>query len=163
MKKHFKLTDNTKTLPDGTVLHQIECTRDCKWAMKGELGGWIEKEGNLSDNAWVYDNAWVSGDARVYGGARVSGDAWVYGGARVSGGALIENSRDYCCFQSFGSRNDTTTAFRQKDGSILIRCGCFSGSMKEFVEAVEKTHGANQYGREYLAIAEVIKVRFGID
>ena len=111
MEKHFKLTDNTKTLPDGTVLHQIECTRDCKWAMKGELGGWIEKEGNLSDNAWV------SGDARVYG------DAWVYGGA------LIENSRDYCCFQSFGSRNDTTTAFRQKDGSILISCGCFSGSL----------------------------------
>lgn len=101
--------------------------------MKGELGGWIEKEWNLSGDAWVY------------------------------GDALIENSRDYCCFQSFGSRNDTTTAFRQKDGSILISCGCFSGSLREFVEAVEKTHGANQFGREYLAIAEVIKVRFGID
>ena len=65
-------------------------------------------------------------------------------------------------FSNFGSRNGTTTAFRQKDGSILIRCGCFSGSLKDFVEKVEKTHGANQYGLEYMAIANVIKVRFGI-
>ena len=46
----------------------------------GEVGGWIERENNLS----VYGNAWVYGDAQVYGNARVSGDAQVFGDARVS-------------------------------------------------------------------------------
>ena len=133
MEKHFKLTDNTKTLLDGTVLHQIECTRDCKWAKKGELGGWIEKEDNLYDNAWVYDDAEVYGDARVYGDALVCGNALVYGNALVSGNAEVLGnaevsgyawvcgSKDYCCFQSFGSAGRTTTAFRQKDGSEALR------------------------------------------
>lgn len=95
MEKHFKLTDNTKTLSDGTVLHQIECTRNCKWAMKGELGGWIEKEGNLSGDAWVFDNAWVSGDA------------------------LIENSRDYCCFQISDREMVQQPRFARKTGRYL--------------------------------------------
>ena len=63
----------------------------------GELGGYIESEGNLqvSGNAWVSGDAQVSGDARVSGDAQVSGDAWVsgdaqvYGDARVSGDAQV--------------------------------------------------------------------------
>lgn len=156
MAKHFRLTDNTKTTPGGVVLHQIECIADYKWAKKGDLGGFIEKEENLSDNAWVSGDARVFGDARVYDDARVYGDAWVYGDAEVYGDA------DYCCFQSFGSRAGTTTAFRQKDGTVRIKCGCFSGDLTAFVRQVEATHGDNQYGREYKAIAEVIKVKFGI-
>ena len=38
---------------------------------KGEFGGYIESENNLSH----------FGDAWVYGNARVYGDAWVYGSA----------------------------------------------------------------------------------
>ena len=41
------------------------------YVAKGELGGYIEKEKNLSQEG----DAWVSGDARVYGNAWVSGDA----------------------------------------------------------------------------------------
>jgi hypothetical protein len=52
----------------------------------GDLGGWIEKEGNLSQ---VYGNAWVSGNARVSGDARVSGNARVYGDAQVYGDAWV--------------------------------------------------------------------------
>ena len=75
----------------------------------GDLGGWIEKESNLShDNnawvagkarvsgeAWVSDNAIVSDNARVYGNAIVFGEAWVDGNAvvdgnvRVSGKAIV--------------------------------------------------------------------------
>ena len=45
----------------------------------GELGGYIEKEENLSENG----DAEVSGDALVYGNACVSVDDRVYGNARV--------------------------------------------------------------------------------
>ena len=51
---------------------------------KGELGGWIEKESNLSGNAWVSGDAKVYGDAKVSGDALVSGDARVYGDPRVA-------------------------------------------------------------------------------
>ena len=57
----------------------------------GDLGGWVEKEDNLSQsgNAWVSSNAKVSGDAVVYGDAKVSGDAKVYGNAVVYGDAKV--------------------------------------------------------------------------
>ena len=148
--KKFKLTSNTKVNAFGVRLFQIECTVETKYAKVGDLGGWIEKEDNLSGDARVYGDAEVSGNARVYG------DAWVSGNARVSGNA------DYCCFQSFGSAGRTTTAYRQKDGTIKIACGCFSGNLDEFIAKVKETHGDNQYAREYLAIVEVIKVKFGL-
>ena len=101
----YELTNETKTLTDGTVLKRIRAFRDIpRYGVKaGDLGGLIEKDNNLSqygdawvsDNAWVsgdatvYDNAWVSGNAEVYGNAEVCGDARVYGNARVSGDAYI--------------------------------------------------------------------------
>ena len=69
-----------------------------------ELGGYIEKESNLSQegNSWVYGNAWVFGnarvfgDAQVYGDAQVSGNAWVFGNARVSGDAQVYGDARVC-------------------------------------------------------------------
>ena len=78
----YKLTDETITICDGTVLHRIERLSD------GEKGGFIESEGNLNQ----YGKAWVSGDAQVYGKAQVYGDAWVSGDARVYGDARVSNS-----------------------------------------------------------------------
>jgi hypothetical protein len=105
MNKKYRLTKNKKKWC-GITLYQIEATASFGLVVKGELGGYIEKEANLSQggNAWVYDNARVygdarvSGDARVYGDARVSGnawvsgDAWVYGDARVSGDAWVSGN-----------------------------------------------------------------------
>lgn len=88
MEKHFELTDETIEVA-GNTLHRIRCTRDCKWAKTGDLGGFIEKEDNLSGDAWVADNARVSGNAWVFGTARVSGNAWVYDNAQVFGDAQV--------------------------------------------------------------------------
>ena len=101
MKKHFKLTNETKTWL-GRTLYRIELTVDCKWGKVGDKGGWIEKDENLSGNAWVFGNARVSGNAKVfgnakvYGNARVFGNAWVFGDARVFGNARVRgNARVY--------------------------------------------------------------------
>jgi len=75
----FKLTKNRKEV-FGTTLFQIEATTSFGFVTKGELGGWIEKESNLSQDG----DAWVSDNARVYGDAWVSDNAQVYGDARVS-------------------------------------------------------------------------------
>lgn len=174
MGKHFILTDETKTLQNGVVLHRIKCTRDCKWAEEGEIGGWIENEENLSGEAWVAGESQVYGRAMVYGNARVNGfasvldnsevygDTRVYGSAILCGNAKISSNDDYCCFQSFGSLGEPTTAFRQKDGSVLIWCESFRGSIECFLKYVEKNYGDSQYGREYKAISEVIRVKFGL-
>lgn len=60
----------------------------------------------------------------------------------------------------FGSIGRTTTAFREKENRVKIKCGCFSGSVEEFWEKVEETHGDSKFGKEYKAIIEVIKVKF---
>ena len=63
--KNYKLSDETKTLPWGLVLHRIVATTTFTLACglttvtEGDVGGWIENESNLSDDAWVSDNAQV--------------------------------------------------------------------------------------------------------
>ena len=83
----YKLTANHKRVLNGVVLYQIQALRDFGTVLKGDLGGWIEKESNLSQdgNAWVSGNALVCGDAIVSGNALVYGDAIVYGNAMVYG------------------------------------------------------------------------------
>ena len=94
--KKYELTSETKVFL-GKTLYRIKALVQFGNVNAGDLGGWIEKEENLSQsgNAWVYGNASVSGDARVagdasvYGDASVSGNAWVYGNASVSGDARV--------------------------------------------------------------------------
>jgi predicted acyltransferase (DUF342 family) len=82
--KKYELTDEFKVV-FGVKLFRIKALIDFSFVRKGDLGGWIQKEDNLSQsgNAWVYGDARVYGKAEVYGNARVYGNAEVYGNARV--------------------------------------------------------------------------------
>ena len=77
-------------------LWQIEAVADFGNVKKGECGGWIEKEENLSQdgNAWVNGSARVCGNAEVRGNAEVYGDAWVYGNAEVFGSARVRGNAE---------------------------------------------------------------------
>ena len=74
--KKYELTSNTKTIY-GITLYQIKALTDIPsiGVKAGDLGGYIEKEDNLSQ----LGTCWMSGDARVFG------DAWVYDSAQVYG------------------------------------------------------------------------------
>ena len=115
--KKFELTAEFVTNVFGKKLFRIKALVAFGDVEKGELGGFIEKEDNLSHdgNAWVYGNArvfgnaqvygnaWVFGNAQVSGDARVSGDAWVYGNAQVYGNAWVfGNARVYGNAQVYG-------------------------------------------------------------
>ena len=113
--KKFELTSDFKMYL-GMKLFRIKALVDFGNVKAGDLGGYIEKEKNLShngnawvsgnaqvyDNAWVYgdaqvyDNAWVYGDARVCGNAWVYDNAWVYGNAWVSGNARVYDNARVC-------------------------------------------------------------------
>ena len=147
-KRKYEFNGETMTTDDGKVLHRIVATEDFGEVKAGDVGGWIESEKNLFGDAWVF------GDARVFGDVRVCGDARVFGKARVCGDA------DCITFSGFGSCNRTTTVFKCEDGELRVVCGCFFGTVEEFAKKVEETHGDSLYGREYMAIIEVIKVHF---
>src|SRR5260364_199985 len=89
MSKKYELLKDDCIEYDGRTLYRIRAPRDFRGMKKGDSGGYIEKEENLSPEgeAWVYDNARVFGDARVSGNAWVFGNARVYDNARVSGNA----------------------------------------------------------------------------
>lgn len=83
-------------LEDNILMHKEIALYRIQKVLTGELGGWLESEGNLSQDG----ECWVSGEAMVYGNAKVCDDALVsdsaqvYGSAVVSGSAkVLENSR----------------------------------------------------------------------
>ena len=85
MEKKYELLKNDFVEVNNTKLYRIKALRDFGIVKKGDIGGYIQKEENLShnENAQVYGDAWVSGNARVfenacvYGNAHVSGNAWI--------------------------------------------------------------------------------------
>lgn len=128
-------------------------------------------DARIYSNAQVYDNAQVYGSARVYGDAFVGGSAQVYGNARISGRAhvsgnanIVQNgdirrSTDYLVIGPIGSRNDHTTFYRTASNKIQVSCGCFTGSIDQFLAAAKKTHGDNHHGKMYKMAAELARVQ----
>ena len=66
MEKKYKLTEETINVGDKT-LYRIEALRDFSNVEKGDKGGYIENEKNLSqsDDCWAYGNAKAFGNATV--------------------------------------------------------------------------------------------------
>ena len=129
--KKYKLTKETKENL-GIKFYRIEAVRDFGDVEKGEKGGWIEREGNLSHNgnAWVhgdarvYGNARVFDNARVFGNARVSGNAWVHGDARVSGNVWVHGKLRCETGYYFAHKEkdwDITEVELEGDGILLVK------------------------------------------
>lgn len=118
---------------------------------------WVGDNAWVSGNAWVRENAWVKGNARVNGNARVRGNARVMGRAHVQNG-VIKSNQDYLVVGPIGSRDDYTTFCRTKAG-IWVCCGCFSGSIDEFLQAVKTKHKGTRYEQDYIAAAEFAKIK----
>ena len=98
MEKKFEMFKENET----DKLYRIRALRDFGDVKKGDLGGYIEKEENLSHegNCWVYNHARVFDDAIVYGDARVCDnakiceEAHIYNNARVYHNATVSG---YAC------------------------------------------------------------------
>ena len=119
----------------------------------GELGGYIESEGNLQG----------SGNARVYGDAQVSGDAQVYGDAWVSGDAWVESQTDWLLVGPAKSSGHFTTAYRDTKIGVRVSCGCFTGTAQEFSAQIEATHAGNQqHLQQYRLFCQLIAFSFDI-
>ena len=154
----YRLTDETIVV-DRRTLYRIEALKDFADVHKGDKGGYVEDEHNLSQsgNCWVYDNACV------HDSAEVRNSACVYGSAKVYGSANIQSAADYIYIKGLGSEYRGTTVFRDRNYGVAVKCGCFFGSLDTFEEQVKKTHGDNKFAAEYLKLVELIKIHFEID
>ena len=165
--KKYELTDDSITFM-GRKLFRIRAIRSFSNVAAGDLGGYVEKEENLSHDgdAWIYNDARIFDDARILDYARICGKACVCGDARVCDNAWIfddariSGDADYLYLKGLGSENRNTTFFKCEDGHIHVSCGCFSGNLAEFETKVKKTHGDSKYAKEYLACIEVVKIHF---
>lgn len=238
---HYKLTDE-KIKFSGKTLYRIQAIKDLPIhnIKIGDLGGWIEKESNLQDNAWVadeakvygnakvyenaliyesaeisekakvygsatvcgdakvygnsqiyekadifgnaliYDNSRISGNSRIYGNSkiydnsiiydnskilgnsRVYGNSIVYGNAFICGYADIQSDDDLCTFSYFGKYEKTITFFNTKNSVIGVNYGYFYGTVDEFIEEIRENYKDSKFMREFIAIIEVIKIKFNI-
>jgi len=170
----YEFTGETKE-DFGVTLKRIRALTSFGAVAKGELGGWIEGEASLSTTgaAWVSGAARVFGEAQVFGEARVSGEAlvsgaaWVFGEARVSGAARVSGEAqvfgeaqvsgeaDLFAAGPLGSRRSTLTIHADAELGIRFTTGCFSGTEFQLKESIQKTHGDNEYARQYRAAIDL--------
>lgn len=96
--KKYELTSTKIELVDGTVLYQI---RACKTFFcqsmkikKGELGGWIKSEKNLSQegSCWVSENSQLRDNVVVKDNALITSTEPMENDAIISGNAIVEDT-----------------------------------------------------------------------
>ena len=166
--RKYELTEETKTLEDGTVLHRIRALIDIpRYGVRaGYIGGWIEKYDNLSQDG----DAWVYGDAKVYGDARVFDTAWVFGNAEVGdtakvygnalvgdtakvyGNAEVYGNADYITFKNSWSSGRWFTYTRSNK---MWKVGCFHGTGEELIAKAYKDSELS--GKCYEAIVRAVE------
>lgn len=136
---------------------------------------WITGDVEISGSVAIFDNARISGnvriseDAVISGYAEISGDARISGTVRISGNAVISGNAEITEISDFltlgpakSSRN-FTTAHKDSVIGVRVNCGCFSGSVEEFISAIQKTHANNpEYLAQYMAFVHVIKIHFNL-
>lgn len=115
MNTKYELTDRT-IIVDNHILHRIRALKDFGNVKKGDFGGYIETEDNLSQNgrSWIFNNAKVFGNARIcenamvfnnvkvfedanaYEDARIYGHVIMWGSAQIGGSARVcDNAKIY--------------------------------------------------------------------
>jgi carbonic anhydrase/acetyltransferase-like protein (isoleucine patch superfamily) len=89
--KKYELIEAPDNAYKNAKIYRIKALRDFGTIQKGDLGGFIESEFNLSHegNCWIHDSAYVINEARVYEDALVCSDAWVFDNAEIYGHAII--------------------------------------------------------------------------
>lgn len=142
----------------------------------------VDGNAYVGDYAQIYGSSYISGDTMIFDHAKIRGSTGIFGIVRIHGhteiigdllrisgnariwDGYIQSSKDYLVVGPIGSRNDYTTFYRTKTGSIFVKCGCFSGSLYNFEQAVQKQHEGTEFETEYMsaiALAETKMSRKG--
>ena len=119
--KKFELTAESKINWFGRTLFRIKACIDFTTTSgdevhKGDLGGFVEKESNLSH----------------------SGKAWVWGNAEVCGDASIFSTKHIFCITPIGDYANSLTVFRTKHLEIKISFEWELYTLDEFNDVIDE-------------------------
>lgn len=133
--KKYKLTDET-TIALGVTLYRIVALIDFADVKKGDKGGFVKSEENLSQNGdcWVYGDAGVFGDADIYGDAEISGQS------------------DYIVFKNWWSSGRYFTWTRSNN---KWKVGDFYGTGEELIRKAYAD--SKMSGKEYERIVKYVE------
>ena len=159
------MTDECITIGD-KKLYRIESLKDFAFIKKGDKGGFVESEENLSQvgscwiyndtkvcgNAWVYGDAKVFGDAEIYDNVRVYGNAEVFGNVYIKGDADISSISDYIFFKNWWSSGRCFTWTRSNN---MWSVGCFYGTGEELIAKAYKDSEIS--GKEYELVVKYVE------
>lgn len=138
MEKKYRLTDETIEF-NGVKLHRIEALKDFGRVMKGEKGGFVQRESNLSQlgNCWIFNdskaignslvskNAVLSGNSIICDNAVATGFSWICDHSIVCEKALITNNarihrNSVVCGNSYVAGDARVTDFSRVEGESEV-------------------------------------------
>ena len=70
--------------------------------------------------------------------------------------ANLSEVRSMLSFGPIGSRHKFTYAIRHAE-CVMVRCGCFWGTLEKWVECCREAHGDTAHGKAYAAAADFIR------
>lgn len=142
MEKKFTLTKETCVINERT-LYRIRAEKDFGNVKKGDLGGFVEKEVNLSHrgNAWIYNDACVFGDAKVFDDAYIYDNAYIYGNAYIYDNAHVYGNtyvHDNTCIHGDAHIYDDAHIYGNADiydNARVYDTACVYGNARVYVNA----------------------------
>lgn len=123
MKKKYEILKDTEKYFFGHKLYRIKALRDFSDVKKGDIGGYVESEKNLSQegDCWIYDNAIACDYSIVCDNAKVKTYATACGNSIVSGNAVVKDCA-VVCGNSIVSGNSVVKEFDKVYGNTVV-CG----------------------------------------
>lgn len=147
---------------------RIKALKDFGEVKKGDIGGFIESDANLSQRGkcWVYGNAEVYNNAVVCNNAKIIDYAVVCNEADIRGNAVVKNNamvcsnsiikstvKDTSCYAVLGVFGEYNMSITFQDKNKVAYGDCFYGTIDKFIEEVRI-----EYGNDYGSFARAIKI-----
>ena len=151
--KKYELVETDKRTPFGKPLFQVVALRDFGFVKKGDKGGYIESEANLSHegNCWVFDDAEVSGNAQIFGEAWAHNNTRIFRDTQITAGhafAIKDNSWD---ITEVDNGNGTSTlyadaVFEPAEPECDVHDGSEVSAIREVCDHTDWTRGSYSDG-----------------
>lgn len=127
-------------------MYRIKALRDFGDVKKGDLGGFIQKEENLShlSNCWIYDKAVVCDNAHICDNAKVKDSAYVTDSAIIGEDAIISGCaiiKDWALVRGYANVSDhaCVRGKAQVNGKAIIsNCACINENARITDNAIVK-------------------------
>lgn len=163
MEKKYELIES-----DIRGLHRIKALRDFGDVKKGDVGGYVENEYNLSHDGecWIYYDAAVFDNATVWNDVRIRDEARIYGNASINDNVVVCNNARVCddarvCANTRVCGDSVICGDAYINGEIEIKKGTHLGKVYENFKNILYIQCENRLITVYMDMNNIIKCNIG--